>query len=145
MAVGFTESGRRLADILPCWASCRLIEAALTGGHAAALTAWKPYVMRITHTMQHVAEKFISPAFLCLFRKGFATRIGAFGKEQRADGSWVLYGLAISIQKAKKTRPGTARVLAAYRDLDMINDLHRRGISANGAQNPDGVGRAPPG
>lgn len=75
------------------------------------------------------------------FEKDLASGMHYLESQQRPDGSWtpLWFGNQYSAEEENLVY-GTARVLAAYRDLDMINeDCARRGIAwLLRAQNPDG-------
>src|SRR5262249_62145339 len=84
---------------------------------------------------------------LAPFERDLAYGLQHLKEQQRADGSWLplWFGNQHSPDDENPTY-GTARVLAAYRDLDMINDdCARRGIAwLLGAQNADGGWAAQP-
>jgi squalene-hopene/tetraprenyl-beta-curcumene cyclase len=73
--------------------------------------------------------------------KAVARGLAFLSRTQRPNGSWrpLWFGNQFAPAEANPTY-GTARVLAAYRDLDMMNaDSARRGVVwLLGAQNPDG-------
>jgi squalene-hopene/tetraprenyl-beta-curcumene cyclase len=76
-----------------------------------------------------------------LYQKPVERGLAYLTHQQRADGSWLplWFGNQHAPDDANPTY-GTARVLAAYRDLDMMNaEPARRGVAwLLAAQNPDG-------
>jgi squalene-hopene/tetraprenyl-beta-curcumene cyclase len=75
------------------------------------------------------------------FQRAIARGLEHLSRKQRPDGSWLplWFGNQHAPDDENPTY-GTARVLAAYRDLDMMNsDPARRGVAwLLAAQNPDG-------
>lgn len=114
----------------------------LTAHALRALTAWKTQMEadQAYHTacggQIHFAGFPLSP-----FEQDLNRGLRYLQDQQRPDGSWLpLWFGNQQAENEENPTYGTARVLAAYRDLDMINDdCARRGISwLLEAQNADG-------
>jgi squalene-hopene/tetraprenyl-beta-curcumene cyclase len=125
----------------------------LTAHALRALACWTPMYLgggsrrpsnadTITYTSPHSGEtcKFEPP----LFDPGRSVLLRGLkylARQQRSDGSWLplWFGCQHAPNDENPTY-GTARVLAAYRDLDMMDsEPARRGVAwLVSAQNPDG-------
>jgi squalene-hopene/tetraprenyl-beta-curcumene cyclase len=121
----------------------------LTAHALRALAAWKAQ-MQIDQVYHAACRGQIHFAGfpLALFEQDIASGLRYLETRQRPDGSWLplWFGGQHSPGDENPTY-GTARVLAAYRDLDMINDdCAQRGIAwLVAAQNPDGGWGGAPG
>jgi len=121
----------------------------LTAHALRALTAWKRQCdADYAYDVACGGRLHFAGFPLASFEKDLQRGFEHLEKKQRADGSWVplWFGNQYSEEEENPTY-GTARVLAAYRDLDMINDeCARRGISwLLAAQNADGSWGGAPG
>jgi len=114
----------------------------LTAHALRAFAAWRPQM----HADQayHAAcrgQIYFAGFPLALFERDVDHGLEFLEMRQKPDGSWLplWFGNQHS-PKEENAVYGTARVLAAYRDLDMINDERaQRGIAwLMGAQNADG-------
>jgi squalene-hopene/tetraprenyl-beta-curcumene cyclase len=114
----------------------------LTAHALRALAAWRPQME--ADQVYHAAcgrQIHFAGFPLAFFEGDLAHGLQFLEMRQELDGSWLPLWFG-NQQSAREENPtyGTARVLAAYRDLDMIRDERcQRGIAwLLGAQNADG-------
>jgi squalene-hopene/tetraprenyl-beta-curcumene cyclase len=114
----------------------------LTAHALRALTAWKKQMEadREYHAASGGHLRFAGFPIVD-FEQDVIRGLQFLQAQQRSDGSWLPLWFGNQHAEGEENPTyGTARVLAAYRDLDMINDeCARRGVSwLLGAQNSDG-------
>ncbi len=117
----------------------------LTAHALRAFAVWRPHVERAWHELQAAKASGLRMRWLGIplprLDRAMAEGLNYLQRTQRPDGSWLplWFGNQYALDDINPTY-GTARVLAAYRDLDKMNTAPaRRGVAwLLAAQNADG-------
>ncbi|MCI0458177.1 MAG: squalene--hopene cyclase [Gemmataceae bacterium] len=113
----------------------------LTAHAIRAIRAWREPLVRMLDADYDGAWEQYGMVVASYAKYNYEPAFSFFKRQQRPDGSWLplWFGNQHAPDDSNPTY-GTARVLAAYRDLDMMNtDPAHRGVAwLLSAQNPDG-------